>query len=306
MLNYIWAGLIGLSLFFAITKDVLDVVNNTYKNGESYKIELKLIDGNEGDQTQKAWLFYESGDSVLVNYKPSYKEITITDISSVPAHWKLVHQLSKKSDSEPLRVQVASFNQNNSEAFIVLPKVVLVKIRAIAAAAFDMAEFAVKLAISLIGTMALWLGLMQIAEKSGLIQIFVRFVQPVLGYLFPSVPKNHPALAAISLNLTANMLGLSNAATPLGIKAMEELQKINPKKDTATDAMCMFLTINTASVTVIPPVTLVAVMGVGVSELILSIIIATGISLTVGIIAAKWLQKRHPEKNSSVILTEEV
>ena len=306
MLNYIWAGLIGLSLFFAITKDILDSVNNTYKNDEPISVSLKTIAGTESGQSIKAWLYYGSNDSVLVSYKASYQEITISDMSSVPAHWKLVHENSRKSDSEPLRASVITFDESSLAATIVLPKVMLVKIRAIAKAAFDMAEFSVKLAISLIGTMALWLGLMQIAEKSGLIQIFVRFVQPVLGYLFPNVPKNHPALAAISLNLTANMLGLSNAATPLGIKAMEELQKINPNKDTATDAMCMFLTINTASVTVIPPVTLVAVMGVGVSELILSIIISTGISLTVGVIAAKWLQKRHPEKNASVIVQEGV
>jgi len=167
--------------------------------------------------------------------------------------------------------------------------------RNIASAAFDMAEFAVQLAIGLIGAMALWLGLMKIAEESGLIKIFNRLVEPVLKYLFPDVPKDHPALSAISLNMAANVLGLSNAATPLGIKAMEELQKLNPSKEKASDAMCMFLAINTSSVQLLPPVTLVAIMGVAVNELMIGIIIATTFSTIIGISAAKWFRWRNQQ-----------
>src|SRR5690606_9822558 len=146
-------------------------------------------------------------------------------------------------------------------AQVILPEVNFVKIRGITAAAFAMAEVAVTLALGLIGIMALWLGLMKIAEVSGLINIVVRGVRPFMKWLFPELPKDHPAIGMISLNLAANILGLGNAATPLGIKAMEELQKLNPDKDSATNSMCMFLALNTSSVQLLPPVTLVAIMG---------------------------------------------
>ncbi len=168
-----------------------------------------------------------------------------------------------------------------------------VKLKAITKAAFDTATTAVELAIGLIGVMAFWLGLMKIAEKSGMIESLVKVVQPVLHFLFPDIPKNHPALGSISLNLTANMLGLGNAATPLGIKAMEELQALNKDKETATDSMIMFLTMNTASVQLVPPVTLIALMGMGVGEILPAIILTTIVSLTIGIVAAKWFAKRQ-------------
>ncbi|NOX10115.1 MAG: nucleoside recognition protein [Gammaproteobacteria bacterium] len=150
-----------------------------------------------------------------------------------------------------------------------------------------MADFAVKLAIGLAGIMALWLGLMQIAEKSGLILILVRRVRPLLHWLFPDIPKDHPALGSISLNLTANILGLGNAATPLGIKAMQQLQELNDKKDRASHSMCMFLALNTSSVQLLPPVTLIALMGTQVSELMVPIILATTASTAAAIITAK-------------------
>src|SRR5690606_3311363 len=146
---------------------------------------------------------------------------------------------------------------------------------AIAEAAFDFAETAATLALGLIGVLALFLGLLKIAEASGLIDSLVRFTQPVFRPLFPEIPEGHPALGMIVLNLTANMLGLGNAATPLGIRAMEELQELNPQKDTATNSMVMLLALNTASVQLVPPTLLVAVMGLQVNELILPIILVT-------------------------------
>jgi spore maturation protein A len=151
-----------------------------------------------------------------------------------------------------------------------------------------MAEFAIKLAIGLIGIMALWLGLMQIAEKSGLIKHMVKRVQPLLRWLFPNIPKNHPAFGSISMNMAANILGLGNAATPLGIKAMQQLQSLNPHKNKASDDMCMFLALNTSSVQLLPPVTLIALMGTRVSELIIPIILATSCSTIVAVLVAKF------------------
>lgn len=153
------------------------------------------------------------------------------------------------------------------------------------------AKTAVELAIGLIGVMALWLGIMKIAEESGLIEVIARIVRPLMIRLFPDVPPNHPAMGAMILNISANVLGLGNAATPLGLKAMQELQELNPTEDTATDAMCMFLTINTASVQLLLPATVVGLMGAASSQIFLSTILATGISTTIGIIAAKLLAK---------------
>jgi len=165
------------------------------------------------------------------------------------------------------------------------------KIEAVTEAAIASAETAVELSIGLIGIMALWLGIMKIAEASGLVDLIARAVTPITLKLFPDVPPDHPAIGSIVLNMSANVLGLGNAATPLGLKAMQELQEINPDKETATDAMCMFLAINTSSVQLILPATVVGLMGTASSQVFLSTIIATSLSTITGITAAKLLAK---------------
>jgi spore maturation protein A len=165
------------------------------------------------------------------------------------------------------------------------------KIEAVTEAAVNSAELAVELAIGLIGIMALWLGIMKIAEVSGLINEIAQLVRPLTVRLFPDIPPDHPAISSIVLNMSANILGLGNAATPLGLKAMQELQELNPHKDTATNAMCTFLAINTSSVQLILPATVVALMGVESSQLFITTIIATSLSTFVAIIAVKTLEK---------------
>ena len=123
---------------------------------------------------------------------------------------------------------------------------------AISAAAIDFAETAAEISLGLIGVLALFLGLLKIAEEAGIIFALVRLVRPLLRPLFPEVPEDHPALGMIALNLTANVFGLGNAATPFGIRAMEELQTLNPSEGTATNSMVMLLAINTASVQLVP------------------------------------------------------
>jgi len=120
------------------------------------------------------------------------------------------------------------------------------------------AQKGVELSFGLIGVMALWLGLCQLAEEAGLVQGLSRLVQPLLGKIFPNIPKNHPALGAIAMNLSANFLGLGNAATPLGIRAMQQLVKLNPEPDRASDEMCTFLLLNNAAPTLLP-VTVIAI-----------------------------------------------
>ena len=163
-------------------------------------------------------------------------------------------------------------------------------IDAVTEAAINMAKTAVEIAIGLIGIMALWLGTMKIAEESGLIQIIARTLRPITIRLFPNVPEDHPAIGSIVLNMAANILGLGNAATPLGLKAMEELQELNPNKDTATNAMCTFLAINTSSVQLILPATVVALMGAASNQIFITTIVATGLSTIAAIIAVKTLE----------------
>jgi spore maturation protein A len=165
------------------------------------------------------------------------------------------------------------------------------RIDAVTEAAINMAKTAVEIAIGLIGIMALWLGTMKIAEKSGLISIIAKSLRPITVRLFPDVPEDHPAMGSIVLNMAANVLGLGNAATPLGLKAMEELQQINPNKSTATNAMCTFLAINTSSVQLILPATVVGLMGTHASEIFITTIIATGMSTIAAIISVKGLEK---------------
>mgnify|MGYP001234153246 FL=1 len=158
-------------------------------------------------------------------------------------------------------------------------------------AAINMSKTSVEIAFGLIGIMALWLGIMKIAEDSGLIQLIAKALKPIMIKLFPEIPSDHPAIGSIVLNMAANILGLGNAATPIGLKAMKELQELNKQKDTATDAMCTFLAINTSSVQIILPASVVALMGATANQIFITTIFATGMSTIAAIIAVKLLSK---------------
>ena len=172
-------------------------------------------------------------------------------------------------------------------------------IDAVTEAAIGMSKTAVEIAIGLIGIMALWLGTMKIAEESGLIRILSKALRPITIRLFPDVPEDHPAIGSIVLNMAANILGLGNAATPMGLKAMEELQELNPEKDTATNAMCTFLAINTSSVQLILPATVVALMGAAANQIFITTILATGMSTVAAIFAVKFFEKLNRFKMAS-------
>ncbi|NLI60284.1 MAG: nucleoside recognition protein [Clostridiales bacterium] len=171
------------------------------------------------------------------------------------------------------------------------------ELEAASQAALDGAKYAVELCIGLLGIYALWLGLMKVAEKSGLVEAISRKMRRLMALLFPTVPSGHPAMGAMTMNIIANMLGLGNAATPLGIKAIHELQSINRDKETATHDMCMFLIINTSSVQLIPT-TVIALRSAAGSlnpgEIIGTALIATTCSTLVGIVAAKIFRRYHP------------
>jgi spore maturation protein SpmA len=142
--------------------------------------------------------------------------------------------------------------------------------------------------------MALWLGLMRIAEKAGLVEKLARLARPIFRPLFPGIPDGHPAISAMLLNIAANMMGLGNAATPFGIKAMEELEKLNPSPGTATNAEVLFLAINTASLQLVPTTVIalrVAAKSTDPAGILLPTLMATVCALTVAIVAARLFER---------------
>jgi spore maturation protein A len=178
------------------------------------------------------------------------------------------------------------------------------KLGQVTSAAIEAVGRAVKIAIGLIGVMALWLGIMKVAEEAGMIHIIAKIVRPITKRLFPSIPSDHPSIGAMIMNIAANMLGLSNAATPLGLKAMEELDKINPKKGQASDDMITFLVINTSAITIVPATAIAirASLGSGNPQMIvIPSIIAASMATIVGVTTVKLIQyfQKKNSKNSA-------
>lgn len=159
---------------------------------------------------------------------------------------------------------------------------------------FDTSKTAFEISLGLTGVLSLWLGIMKIGEKGGVVNVVARVLSPVFTRLFPDIPKGHPVTGSIFMNVAANMLGLDNAATPLGLKAMEQLQELNPKKDTATNPMIMFLVLNTSGLTLIPVSIIVyrAQMGAAQpTDIFVPILLATFFSTLAGIIVTSLYQR---------------
>ncbi len=156
------------------------------------------------------------------------------------------------------------------------------------------AELSVKVAFSLIGIMAFWLGMMEIAKKSGLVELISKIIKPITKRLFKEIPEDSPAVGDIAMSFTANAFGLTNAATPIGIKAMEELQKHNTDKKSASNAMCMFLAMNTAGFQLIPATVIAVLIGIGYknpTEIIAPTLLVTTIAFLSAIFIAKLFEK---------------
>ena len=306
MLNYIWAGLIVSSLVFALGNDVRDIGRDRYRNGRPLPVALGFPQGYDPaerrvpveiglDSAQYAG-FYGSTAAPAPAY-PGYLLQTREGIqlrfaagAKLPEPLATIAKVSRSRDDE-LQGRLVGFTPERgaagSGAGVVFEPVRFVKLNAIAAAALDFAKTAAEIALGLVGVLALFLGLLKIAEDAGIVYALVKLVRPILRPLFPEIPPDHPALGMIALNLAANVFGLGNAATPFGIKAMEELQKLNPSQDTATNPMVMLLAINTASVQLVPPVLLLALLGMQINQLIFPIIITTVLSLIIAIAAAR-------------------
>lgn len=155
-------------------------------------------------------------------------------------------------------------------------------------ASFDQAAFAFEVSLGLTGVLTLWMGIMKVGERGGVIEFFGRLISPFFSRLFPGIPKGHPAMGAIFMNISANMLGLDNAATPMGLRAMQEMQTLNPKKDTATDAMIMFLVLNSSGLCLVPiSIMMYRAQGgaANPTDVFVPILIATAIATLVGLVA---------------------
>ncbi len=297
MLNYIWAGLIISAFAFALGNDIRDLTRDTYRNGQPLPVTLAFPQGHDTlarrvpveiriDSAQYA-SFYRTDQSPAPSYSGYLlqsregTQLRFDAGGKFPEPLATIGKVSKSRDDE-LQGRLLGTG-------VVFEPVRFVKLNAIAGAALDFAKTAAEIALGLIGVLSLFLGLLKIAEQAGIIYGVVKLVRPVLRPLFPELPPEHPALGLIALNLTANWLGLGNAATPFGIKAMEELQKLNRSADTATNSMVMMLALNTAGVQLVPPVLLLGLLGLQINQLILPII-GTGIlGLIVAIVACKLL-----------------
>lgn len=168
------------------------------------------------------------------------------------------------------------------------------RIPAVVASVSESAKFAFELALGLTGMMAMWLGFMRLAEEAGLVRGLARLIRPLMRRLFPDVPPEHPAMGSMVMNIAANMIGLGNAATPFGLKAMKELETLNPRPGVATNAMCTFLAINTSSVQLIPTSAIAFLAAAGAAhptDIIITSLIATTFSTLAGVIAVKTLEK---------------
>jgi spore maturation protein A len=314
MLNYIWISLIAIAIVTAVGNDIKDEVQNSYRNGipmsatfvvsnspggspQTWEgdVEIPAADFDQfyGIQTQRSDVRQPATIAVSSDLQGSLL-MSISDAS--PDFWRQMAKFAVTKDRLTGKILSTEFSPGGSTAQMkfVLEPIKFVKMKAVTQAALEFASTAVEISIGLIGIMALWLGLMKIAEEAGFILILTKILAPITRRIFPEIPPNHPAVGAMIMNIAANMLGLNNAATPLGLKAMEELNKLNPKAGTATNAMVTFLTINTGGLVLIPATAIAVRAAAGSSNP--GIIIGTSIvgatcATVAGVVASKLLQR---------------
>lgn len=236
--------------------------------------------------------------------KASYNELSGR---STPVKEETEEQDSAKAEADDLPASDKGVQNAPAESSQADTRGLLEMGKDLNTAALEAAESSVTICLGLIGVWALWLGLLNIAKEAGLVDAFARLLRPLMRWLFPEVPDGHPAQGAMLLNISANMLGLDNAATPMGLKAMQELQTLNPTKDTATNSMATFLAINTSNVTLIPIGIIayrVAAKSTDPVSPLIPILLTTTVTTIVAIIAVRLLAKSPayampPEESSN-------
>lgn len=314
MLNYIWIGLIILGIFSAVGNDAADELRNPYRNDTAMEAVLHITrtpshlrgtwEGELRMAAQDFNAFYGAErqvdevrqHAVVSDGGGVTRSVLLVIDETSPRWWRTMAQSA--SVKERLSGTVSAFRlaADSTTAVVVftLEPIRFVKLRAVTQAALDYAGTAVTIALGLIGIMALWLGVMKVAEEAGLLLVLTRLLTPVTKRLFPDVPPEHPAVSAMIMNIAANMLGLSNAATPMGLKAMEELNKLNPKVGTATNAMITFLAINTGGLILIPATAIAVRAAAGSANpgiIIGTSIVGAGCATIAGVVASKLLQR---------------
>jgi spore maturation protein SpmA len=314
MLNYIWLALLILGIGAAITTDITNQTENKFRNGESLpavihfnepylqnkektyqaniEIKSKNFDSVYNTDIQKNLVFPAKISS---NKLQNSISVFFTIDNSFPKIWQEMAGASGNKDDLTGTLEIYNFiNDSTALSRVTLEEVSFLKLKDVTNSALENASTAVTISLGLIGIMALWLGVMKVADKAGLIAIIANWLRPVTKKLFPDVPSDHPAMGSMIMNISANMLGLGNAATPFGLKAMEDLDSLNPDKGTATNAMVTFLAINTAGMTLIPATAIAVRAAAGSSEP--AVIIGTSLfgsfcATVAGIISAKTLEK---------------
>jgi len=301
MLNYIWLSLIVLGIGVAVATDVHDLTTDRYHNGAEYPCVIGVY--NSTDPVMKPGKSYScsvyldeaSEKCVIVPAGPGAGSINVTIDNNAPKEWSNI--LAALNNPQSLQGKIRWQYESNGiiTGWIALQNISFVRMNAVTnEGVIKSAKTAVELSIGLIGIMALWLGIMKIAEQAGLVAALGRILKPITRLVFPEIPADHPAIGAMIMNISANMLGLSNAATPFGLKAMEELNKLNPKAGTATDSMCTFLVINTGNLQLIPATTIAIRAAAGSAnpaEILGTVIIVTFVTMIVGITSVKLLAK---------------
>lgn len=313
MLNYIWLALIVTGIAVAIGIDLHDMATNRFHAGQEMTVDLMLGDSAEADAppifpcsltidpdsyfavfgsrlsgkvVQNARLVTSGGNAGVLH---------ITVDTRTPPLWKEIFEAQRNPEYLLAHVRWDRRAGSSFRAQMSFDPVRFVKMTDVANdGIFRYARTAVELAIGLIGIMAFWLGVMKVAEESGLAAKLASLLRPVTVRLFPDVPPDHPAMSAMIMNISANLLGLANAATPLGLKAMEELNKLNRRAGTATDAMCTFLVINTSNVQLIPATVIAIRSAAGSSnpaQIIGPVLLVTALTLIVGVATVKMLSR---------------
>jgi spore maturation protein SpmA len=313
LLNYVWLTLLFLGIVSATYLDISDFSSNKYNNNKPLNaiITFNKSDVNESEKTvahlkidsKKFSSFYqvEASDSILSEIslsardKEGKRQFIINLSENSPAVWKEIAPLSGKDNDLAGKIILGKeISENVYTAKLYFEEISFVWLKKVTNDAMKIASTAVELALGLIGIMALWLGVMKVAEDAGLIKIIANALKPITKRLFPEVPPDHPAIGSMVMNISANMLGLGNAATPFGLKAMEELDKLNPNKGTATNSMVTFLAINTAGMTLIPATAIAVRAASGSADP--TVIIGTSIfgascAVIVGLTAAKLFER---------------
>jgi spore maturation protein A len=314
MLNYVWLFLIVVGILTAVGFDLRNETANTYRNG--IELETTFLPSQGPGPLHPSWdgvleipssafnSFYgiDAGGALVrqpavVSVSDQGEGTIVLPIGeAAPGIWKEMAKYSSVHEKLSGTVRSVAWEADHRAATVrfALEPIRYTRMKAVTQAAFDYAATAVTIALGLVGIMALWLGVMKIAEEAGILRVVAKLLAPVMRRLFPDVPSDHPAVSAMIMNIAANMLGLSNAATPLGIKAMEELNKLNPKAGTATNAMVTFLAINTGGLILIPATALAVRSAAGSSNP--GIIIGTSIigalcATVAGVFASKVLER---------------